>query len=162
MRVRLRHQIKHGGARIALILRFFEVGENQITGLIIGAESEVLRDRLGRFVQLEAGQDVKSEALAPGAEEPMRFSPAEEIQDRSPVVLALEEQVRSGLRSEGGGEGVEVTRVAPEEGERFLREDGVGRRRKGRERTEDLGIESGHLGSANFFFFFFLLESEGS
>lgn len=159
MRVRLRHQIKHGGARIALIVRFLQIRENQITGPVMGSEGEVLRDCLGRFVQLEAGQDVKSEALAPGVEKAMGFSPAEEIQDRGPVVLALEEQVGSSLRSESGGEGVEVARVASEEGEGFLRQDGGGRRRKRRERAEDFGIEGRHLGSANFFFFFFFFLS---
>lgn len=81
MRVGLGDQIKHGGARVALIVRILEVRENQIASLVNGAESEVLRDRLGRFVQLEAGQNVKSEAFALGVEKTMGFSPVEEIQD---------------------------------------------------------------------------------
>ena len=79
MRIGLHHEIEHRGGGVADMIRISKALKNGRTGVVGGTEGEVLGQRLGGLVELEASENVEREAFAMGIEERVVLSPVEEF-----------------------------------------------------------------------------------
>lgn len=79
MRVRLHHQVENRRAGIADLQGLSEALKDQIALVVGGGDGDVLGEGLGGLVELEAGEDVEGEALAPEGEEVAVAGPVEEL-----------------------------------------------------------------------------------
>jgi len=99
-------EVEDGRAGIAGVVGVVEVAEEGGAGGVVEVGSEVFGEVLGGVIELEAGKDVKGQALAMRCEEMLDLGlglgPVEELEDGALVELGVEENVGGCFGSEVG------------------------------------------------------------